>query len=171
MKLVYARAILTAILACMAAASVQAGEAAALLAGAETYNLKVAVYAEPGCAIDQQALKALIDWQFGRAPKLRAVAEQAIPDIILTLTFDIAALPPADQPTEMCLYNVNARAVHPMYGKLRYSDKIRVIQALTFNKSAFSVIIPAKVQAAVETQAAKVLGLFFDEYAIGNPYP
>jgi hypothetical protein len=155
----------------MIAPFAQAGEAAALLAGAETYNLKLSVYADPGCAIDQQALKALVDRQFGKAPKLRAVAEQSIPDIILTLTVDITAIPPTEQPAEMCLYTVNARAIHPMYGKLRYSDKARVIQALTFNRLIFSAIVPAKAQAAVEIQSVKVLGLFFDEYALGNPYP
>lgn len=170
MKSIYARLILTAALASVAVSVSHAGESAALLAGAETYNLKVAVYADPGCTIDQSALTALAQRQFGKAPKLREVAEQSIPDIMLTLTVDIAAVPPSELP-EMCLYNVNARAIHPMYGKLRYSDKTRVIQAMTFNKSAFSAIIPVKTQAAVEIQSAKVLGIFFEEYALGNPYP
>jgi hypothetical protein len=170
MKSMYARGILTAALAVGAVFDVQAGDTAVLLAGAETYNLKVAIYADPGCAIDQSALKALAERQFGRAPKLRAVAEQSIPDILLTLTVDITAIPATELP-EMCLYNVNARAIHPMYGKLRYSDKTRVIQALTFNKSMFSAIVPSKAQASVEIQSAKVLGMFFDEYALGNPYP
>ena len=89
---------------------------------------------------------------------------------MLTVTVDITAIPPSELP-EMCLYNVNARAIHPMFGKLRYSDKTRVIQALAFNKSMFSVILPSKVQVAVETQSGKVLGMFFDEYELGNPYP
>lgn len=152
------------------ACGVHAGESATLLAGAETYNLKVAIYTDPGCAIDQAALTALAQRQFGKAPKLRSVSEQAIPDIILTLTVDITAVPPSELP-EMCLYNVNARAIHPMYGKLRYSDRTRVIQAMTFSKSMFSAIIPSKAQMAVEIQSGKVLGMFLDEYALGNPYP
>jgi hypothetical protein len=164
------QAILTASCACAAASGAYAGESATLLAGAETYNLKVSVYADAGCAIDQTALTAMAQRQFGRAPRLRAVAEQSIPDIMLTVTVDITAIPPSELP-EMCVYNVNARAIHPMVGKLRYSDKTRVIQAMTFNKSMFSAIVPSKVQAAVETQSGKVLGMFFDEYALGNPYP
>lgn len=170
MKSIHARGILTAALAFGSLCSAHAGESAALLAGAETYNLKVAVYADAGCSIDQAALTMLAQRQFGRAPKLRAVAEQAIPDIMLTITVDITAIPPSDVP-EMCLYNVNARAIHPMFGKLRYSDKTRVIQAMTFNKSMFSAIVPSKVQVAVETQTGKVLNMFFDEYSLGNPYP
>lgn len=172
MKLILIRAILTFAAAwgiCFTHAA-QAGESAALLAGAETYNFKLVVHAAPGCEIDQQALKTLFERQFGNAPKLRSVSEQSIPDIILTLTVDITAIPPNEPPAELCLYNVNARSVHPMYGKLRYSDKTRVIQAMTFNKSMFSVIVPSKVQAAVEIQSGKVLGLFFDEYSLGNPY-
>jgi hypothetical protein len=77
----------------------------------------------------------------------------------LSLTVDITAVPPGELP-EMCLYNVSARATHPMYGKLRYSKKTRVIQAMTFNKSMFSAIVPSKAQAAVEIQSGKVLGFF-----------
>lgn len=171
MKSNYTHRIVATALACIVSPFAQAGEAASLLVGAETYNLKFSVYSDPGCVVDQQVLKVLVDRQFGKAPKLRAVAEEAIPDIILNLTIDITSLPPAVQPAELCMYNVNARAIHPMYGKLRYSDKARVIQALTFNKSLFSVIVPSKVQTAVENQSVKVLGLFLDEYAIGNPFP
>jgi hypothetical protein len=170
MKFSYAWAILTAA-ACMMPPCAHSGESAGLLAGAETYNLKFAVYADPGCPIDQQNLRAMVERQFGKAPKLRAVAEQAIPDIVLTFTVDITYLPPAGQSAEMCLYNVNVRGIHPMYGKLRYGDRTRVIQALTFNKSMFSVIGPSKAQEALEIQTGKVLGLFFDEYLLGNPYP
>jgi hypothetical protein len=42
---------------------------------------------------------------------------------------------------------------------------------MTFNKSVFSAIVPSNVQAAVEAQSGKVLGIFFDEYALGNPHP
>lgn len=170
MKSIPVRIILTAAWASMVVSGADAGESAALLAGAETYSLKVAVYTDSGCSIDQAALTMLAQRQFRKAPKLRAVAEQAIPDIMLSLTVDIAAIPPTEQP-EMCMYNVNARAIHPMVGKLRYSDNSRVIQAMTFNKSMFSVILPSKVQEGVETQSGKVLGMFFDEYALGNPYP
>ncbi len=170
MKSIFARGIVAATLTLGAMSGANADESAALFAGAETYHLRIAVYADPGCSIDQTAVTSLARRQFGKAPKLRAVAEQAIPDIMLTITVDIAAIPRSEVP-EMCLYNVNARGVHPMFGKLRYSDKNRVIQALTFNKSIFSVIVPAKVQVAVETQLGKVLGMFFEEYALGNPYP
>lgn len=171
MKYLYAHWIVPVAMCFMGPGHAYAGEAAALLAGAETYNMKFSVYADPGCDIDQPALKAMAERQFARAPKLRAVAEQSIPDVILTLTVDIMAFPPAGQPAEMCLYNVNARAIHPMYGKLRYSEKTRVIQALTFNRSMFSAIVPDKAQSAVEIQTGKVLGLFFGEYSLGNPYP
>jgi hypothetical protein len=170
MKSVGLLTILTAACACAAAFGACAGESAALLAGAETYNLKVTVYADAACAIDQTALLAAAKRQFGKAPKLRAVAEQSIPDIMLTVTVDINAIPPTELP-EICLYNVNARAIHPMVGKMRYSNKTRVIQAMTFNKSVFSAIVPSNVQAAVEAQSGKVLGIFFDEYALGNPHP
>ena len=153
------------------AQAVFAGEAAGLLAGAETYSLTVSVFTEAGCDIDQQAAKARAASLFGRAPKLRAVAEQSIPDIMLRVTVDVAALPPGAPAPEFCMYVVNARAIHPMYGKLRYADKPRAIQALTFNKSVYSVIVPSKAQEAVETQIAKALGFFFDEYQAGNPYP
>lgn len=56
-----------------------------------------------------------------------------------------------------------------MYGKLRYSDKAQIIQALTYSKTIFSIIVPSKVQNAIEIQTGKILGLFFDEYSQGNP--
>lgn len=170
MRSTYARIISTAALACIAAPFAQAGESAALLAGAETYSLKLSVYSDSGCTVDQRALEASLNRQFSKAPKLRPVAEESIPDIVLNLTVDVASMPPNIEPPELCVYNINARAIHPMYGKFRYSDKAKVIQALTFNKSMFSAIIPTKLQAAVEIQAIKVLGIFMHEYNAGNPY-
>jgi hypothetical protein len=158
-----------AALAAGSAPNAHASEAAILLAGAETYTLKQVVYAEPGCEIDQQALRVLSEHQFSRVPKLRSVAEESVPDIVLTLAVDVAAVPRGDKSPEMCLYNINLRAIHPMYGKLRYSDKAQIIQALTYSKTIFSIIVPSKVQNAIEIQTGKILGLFFDEYSQGNP--
>ena len=170
MRIIKSLAVVNAALAFFTSFAVHAGESASLLAGAETYNLRVSVYADSACAIDQTAIKTLAQRQFGRAPRLREVAEQAIPDIILTITVDISAIPSPETP-ELCMYNVNARAIHPMVGRFRYSNRSQVIQAMTFNKSMFGVIVPPKVQEAVEIQSDKVLGMFLDEYALGNPRP
>lgn len=169
LKTIYAKGCLVIAALAAGAPNAHASEAAILLAGAETYTLKQVVYVEPGCEIDQQALRVLSDHQFKSVPKLRSVAEEAVPDIVLTLAVDVVAIPQGDKSPELCLYNINLRAIHPMYGKLRYSDKARVIQALTYTKTIFSVIVPSKVQKAIEIQTGKILGLFFDEYSQGNP--
>ena len=173
MKSSAARCIFTLVSA-LAAVTYQralAGESAALLKGAETYNLKVKIYTENGCEADHSRLASKSTQSFSRAPRLRWVAEEAIPDIMLSITVDVTALPPGSKETEMCMYLVNARSIHPMLGKFRYADQPRVVQTLTFNKTLYSVIVPGKVQEAIELQTQKVLDMFLDEYLLGNPYP
>lgn len=95
-----------AALAAGSAPNAHASEAAILLAGAETYTLKQVVYAEPGCEIDQQALRVLSEHQFSRVPKLRSVAEESVPDIVLTLAVDVAAVPEVTSRLR-CVYTIS----------------------------------------------------------------
>lgn len=148
--------------------SAHAGESAGLLTAAETYFLKSSFHDQQGCEIDRTAVARRASREMAGVSKLRPVAEEAVPDIHLTLTVESSAIPGGPDKPEACLYMVNARAIHPMFGQMRYASVPRLIQALTFNKTIYSVITPGKLGEALDIQTAKAIGLFLDEYRAGN---
>ena len=150
------------------AAAAHAGESAGLLAGAETYFVKLNVHDGKDCAIDRTAIARKVAREMAGVAKLRSVAEEAVPDIHITLTVEATPIPPKSEKAEACMYLINVRAIHPMYGQMRYSSAPRLVQALTFNKTAHSIIVPEKLGEALDIQTANVLGLFLDEYRMGN---
>ncbi len=150
------------------AAAAHAGESAGLLAGAETYFVKLNVHDGKDCAIDRTAIVRKAAREMAGVAKLRSVAEEAVPDIHITLTVETTPIPPESEKAEVCMYLINVRAIHPMYGQMRYGSALRLVQALTFNKTVYSIIVPEKLGEALDIQTANVLGLFLDEYRLGN---
>jgi hypothetical protein len=148
--------------------SAHAGESAGLLAGAVTYFVKLNVHDGKDCVIDRAAVTKRAAHEMAGVAKLRAVAEEAIPDIHITLTVEATPIPPKSEKAEACMYFINLRAIHPMYGQLRYSSAPRLVQALTFNKTVHSVIVPEKLFEAIDLQTSIVFGIFLDEYRMGN---
>lgn len=142
-------------------------EAVRLLNGAKTLTLKLSVFTKKGCDVDQLQLQLLLEQLIGGYGKVKKVDESSVPDIHVTLNVDIAALPPDIEPTELCMYTVSARAIHPIMGQLRYKAEPVLIQALTFNQTLFSVIVPSKINEAVQLQSMKVMNLLFAAHRAG----
>lgn len=145
-----------------------AGNAAIRLKGAKTYNLMLQVHTGRGCEVDQSKLMSGAFKLFEQIPRLRWVTEEAVPDLVIEVNIDISPLPGGDSPVEICNYVGNVRAIHPIFGALRYAPEPRLIQAFLFNTTLFSVVHPSIIQQAIEYQLQRGIQFFIDEYALGN---
>jgi hypothetical protein len=136
--------------------------------GAKTILLQYNIYTDDYCKVDPRQLHVLLDQLLDGYGKLKRVEATALPDLLATVNVEISGFPNGNPKPYGCMYFVNIRAVHPMLGKLRYGKEPVLIQALTFNKSAYNLIVPEKINDAIQIQSMRLLNMLIADHRAGT---
>ncbi len=141
------------------------------LKGAKTLQVIFKIFSEQECEVEKEKVEKQVYMELERSSVLKIKmydpGKYGVPDLVATYHLDASYLSLPNQ-IQRCQFVVNLRVISPFLGHLTYNSSPRVIQALIFNKSIFSVISPKSLTEDTISQLNKLTVLFLDKYRSDN---
>jgi hypothetical protein len=142
-------------------------ESGRLLRGANSIQLASKINDSPDCQIGIADLSVRLQYRISQTNTLRIVAPGSLPDLVATVLVESTEGRDSGG-ILICAYYINLRAIHPMYGGLRYRSTPGLLQVLVFNKSIFGVARPENLESAIARYTEIVVQFLLDEHFRAN---